>query len=168
MKKLLFAVATMGLLFASCSKDDDSNGGNEPKNAPLAEYILGIWNFNDVSVSGNIQSPFFSGTINGTSEDVSGNWEFKSNGTVTAQMKYKMTISVQGMVIDEEEVDETLNGTYTVTSETSISLTDATTNEVTTFNIANRNNTSFDLTSTEEINEMGATGTINTVVKLGK
>ncbi len=166
MKKLLFAVATMGLLFTSCSKDDDSNGGKEPKDAPLAEFVLGNWNFTDLSINGNIQSPLFSGPITGTSTNVSGNWEFKADGTVSGQMKYNLSISVGGFPFDEEEVDEPFSGTYTVKNESTLTVTIE--GEAGDYKIENRTNTSFDAVSTEEINDSGVTGSVTTRVKLSK
>jgi hypothetical protein len=161
MKKFLWAIAIVAVSLSSCRKDK-----TEEKDKPLKEYVIGDWNMTSINLSGNIQSPFFSGQLVGNGTEVSGRWTFRENGTVRAETKYKMNITIAGFSVGEEEVDEVIEGTYTVSGEDTVVLTAE--GETTTYTIRNRENTKFEAVSTEEFNDMGATGNIRVVIGISR
>jgi hypothetical protein len=155
MKKLLLAMSIMAIAFSSCRK-------TEEKDKSLSEYIIGDWNMHSIALSGNIESPFFSGPVSGTGSEVSGGWNFRENGTFRGRMKYKMTITVSGIPLGTEDEDEVIEGTYSVSGDDSISLTSD--GETVNYKIRKRENSSFELTFSEVFDDMGATGNLNFVV----
>jgi hypothetical protein len=161
MKKLLFAFATLAILSTSCKEDEPVETV-----APLGEFIVGTWNFDDVALNGNIQTPLFSGELVGTASNVSGVWDLKADGTLSGQMKYDLAISLGGFPFGNEQVDESVVGTYTVKDENTLTVTmDSVTSD---YQVQSRTSNTLVLVSTEEVNEDGSTGTITTRVNLSK
>lgn len=155
MKKLLFAFALVAVTLGGCKKDEEV----EAKDQPMNEYVLGDWNFYKVNLTGQI----FTFNLTGTGKNVSGKWTFKNDGTVRAEVKYEMDIMANGQVLDSETADEVIIGTYTTTATTVTVIADG---ETTTYQVANRENTSFDLKFSEVINEGGFTGNLDFTIGL--
>jgi hypothetical protein len=149
MRKFLFAFGLLSLVFTGCKKEEE-------KDKPLAEYVEGDWNMTSIRGQAEITSPFINGSLVATGLDVSGKWTFRSNGKVDVNMSYRMRLTIDGNLVDEEEdpTVENFTADYKVISDTQIEITEDGEPPIM-LTVRNRENTSFELRTSQQMDEFG-------------
>jgi hypothetical protein len=157
MKKILFTLVVFSVILSGCRKEQE-------KDKPLSEYIVGDWSMVKLITTADIVSPFVNGRYEATGSDFSGKWTFASDGKVTANLNYKITLRIAGNLVEENEpVNESFSGTYRVLSDSEIEITISGESPIT-VRVRNRENKSFELIFTDEIDEFDVPTVFTTVL----
>jgi hypothetical protein len=157
MKNFLFAFAILSVLLSGCKKEQE-------KDKPLSEYLVGDWGVVKLSTTADIVSPMINGRYEATGSAFSGKWTFSSDGKLTANFNYNITLRIAGNIVEENEpVNESFSGTYKVLSDSEMEIT-ISGEQPLTARIRNRENKSFELVVDNEIDEFDAPTVFTTVI----